>query len=89
MPWSPLQAPPPDEPALSAPVHLTVDDEAFEITTSPELPGTYHYAWTTGPNPDYGFTSSRSDGQPSGTEEHETAIRNFLAQVDPTTGYID
>lgn len=89
MPWSPLPTPEPDEPAWSAPVHVVVDDEAFAITTSPEAPGVTRYAWITGPHPDYGFTSSRSDRQPSRTEEHEAAIRDFLAQVDPKTGYIE
>lgn len=89
MPWSPLPKPQPDESTVGPPVRVTVDGEVFEVKASPGQPGAYHYEWTSGPNSGYGFTSSRSDGQPSTKEEHEGAIRNFLAQVDPKTGYIE
>ena len=70
-------------------LRVCVDGEDFEITTSPERPGQYHYDWVSGPNPGYGFSSASSDGRPSTMNDHEEAIRNFLGQVDPETGYID
>ncbi len=92
MPWSPLPEPQPhgvaDGEADGTALHLTVDGEDFEVRPAPQ-PGTYHYAWTSGPNPGYGFTSARSDGRPSTIEEHCAAIRDFLAQVDPATGHIE
>jgi hypothetical protein len=54
----------------------------------PGRPGHYDYIWLSGPDPDYGFTSVRSDGGPS-TAEHVKAVRGFLAQIDPETGCID
>ena len=30
-----------------------------------------------------------SDGRPSTMDDHEEAIRNFLSQVDPETGYTE
>lgn len=52
-------------------------------------PGTYPYAWVSGPNSGYGFTSGGSDYQRRSIAEHEASIRNFLVMVDPTTGFIE
>jgi hypothetical protein len=68
---------------------LTVDGETFDVTYDPEQPGTYHYAWLSGPNPGYGFSSRRSDHTDRETvAEHEAAIRDFLVNIDPATGYL-
>jgi hypothetical protein len=75
--------------AAEPPVRITVDEEVFDVTTQPDHPGAYHYAWISGPNPDYGFSSASSDGRPSTMVDHEEAIRNFLSLVDPETGYIE
>ena len=75
-----------------APAYLAVvdcGDIVAVVTTQPDRPGQYHYAWISGPNPDYGFSSASSDGRPSTMVDHEEAIRNFLSLVDPETGYID
>jgi hypothetical protein len=85
VPWRPSPTPPPAEP----PVRVIVDGEVFDVTTQPDRPGQYHYAWISGPNPDYGFSSASSDGRLSSMVDHEEAIRNFLALVDPVTGYIE
>ena len=85
MPWSPSPIPRPAEP----PVRVTVDGEVFDVATQPDHPGHYHYAWISGPNPGYGFSSVSSDGRPSSMVDHEEAIRNFLSHVDPETGYIE
>jgi hypothetical protein len=85
VPWRPSLIPRPAEP----PVRVTVDGEVFDVTTQPDHPGHYHYAWISGPNPGYGFSSASSDGRPSSMVDHVEAIRNFLSQVDPETGYIE
>jgi hypothetical protein len=74
--------------AAEPPVRIGVDGEEFEITASPDRPGDYHYDWISGPNLGYGFSSASSDGRPSTRDDHEEAIRNFLRQVDPDTGFI-
>ena len=73
----------------AAPTRLEVDGEAFDVTARRDHPGQYDYTWTSGPNPGYGFSSASSDGRAATTADHEEAIRNFLAQVDPDTGYIE
>jgi len=71
---------------VAVPRHLVVDGETFAVRRSG---GGYAFAWLTGPDPDYGFGSARSDGGTSTTAELEDAIRSFLDQVDPRTGYIE
>jgi len=61
----------------------------FDVTTQPDDGGHYHYAWISGPNTGYGFSSASSDGRPSSIVDHEEAIRNFLLHVDPKTGFIE
>jgi len=85
VPWSPSPILQPAEP----PDRVTVDGEVFDVTTQPDHPGHYHYAWISGPNPGYGFSAASSDGRPSGMVDHEEAIRNFLSHVDPETGYLE
>lgn len=67
---------------------LTVDGQDFYVTAG-EAPGQYHYDWVSGCNHGYGFSGTVSDGGALTTEQHVHAIRNFLAAVDPTTGYIE
>ena len=73
----------------SAAVRLIVDGEQFDVREQAGLPGTYHFDWVSGPNPGYGFTSARSDGQSSTTAQLQDEIRGFLANVDPDTGFIE
>jgi hypothetical protein len=42
--------------------------------------------WSSGPNPGYGFTVRRSDGQLSSEAELVKHVRDFLANIDPATG---
>ena len=84
MPWRPAQYR-----ARPTTCSRHVDGEVLDITTQPDHPGHYHYAWISGPNPGYGFSSASSDGRPSSMVDHEEAIRNFLSHVDPETGYIE
>jgi hypothetical protein len=66
---------------------MTVDGEIFEVSRTPR--GADEYKWITGPNKGYGFGSLRSDLSVATDEEHEQAIREFLAEIDPETGFID
>lgn len=85
------------------PFILTVDGEIFTVSVDPEEPGTCHYDWESGPNKNYGFSSTRGvayDGiedpadippyvpQPATIDEHRASIRNFLSMIDAETGYI-
>ena len=68
---------------------MVVDGEHFDVTERVGEPGVYDLRWVSGPNEDYGFASAKygADGQTDA--ELEAAIRNFLSQVDPSTGYIE
>jgi hypothetical protein len=77
-----------EDEAANPPTRIEVDGEVFAVVARGDRPGQYDYAWTSGPNAGYGFSSASSDGRLSTTADHEEAIRNFLSQVDPETGYI-
>jgi hypothetical protein len=68
-------------------VMMTVDGQDFRIRARAEEPGEYHFDWLSGPH-EYGFGISRSDDSAMSLPEMEDAIRDFLAQIDPATGYI-
>ena len=87
-PW-PEQAPTEGAPAVGPAVRLVVDGEEFDVRERPDRPGQYDFAWVSGPNAGYGFTSARSDGAPETRAGLQDLIRNFLAQVDPGTGFIE
>jgi hypothetical protein len=70
------------------PVRMTVDGQEFRIRARAEEPGSYDFDWLTGPH-EYGFGISRSDGSDMSLPEMEDAVREFLAQLDPATGYIE
>lgn len=67
---------------------LVVDGETFEVTTDPALPGQYNCRWLTGPH-DYGFSMARSDGSAISEADLRAAISDFLAEINPATGYLD
>ena len=71
----------PDVPSFT----LEVDGEVFAL--SPNECGGIHYTWLSGPNPGYGFGVSPTP-DPS-VDRHTENIREFLASIDPTTGYIE
>jgi hypothetical protein len=69
---------------------LEVDGERFAVRVTYHPSAEYsdtRYTWLSGPNRGYGFGS----GGPSNPslEDHRERIREFLAMVDPTTGYIE
>lgn len=69
---------------------LEVDGEQFAVRVVVDPATGYTdtgYTWLSGPNRGYGFGTG---GPPDPSlEEHQQRIREFLAMVDPTTGYIE
>jgi hypothetical protein len=69
---------------------LEVDGEQFAVRLVVDPATGYTdtgYTWLSGPNQRYGFATG---GPPKPSrEEHRERIREFLAMVDPTTGYIE
>jgi hypothetical protein len=63
-----------------------VDGETFAVRTSPD-DGAIHYDWVSGPNDGYGFSTSGGI-EPLSRERHLDRIRDFLAGIDPATGYL-
>lgn len=84
-----------DQPNPGAgPITLVVDGEVFTLRMRPD--GGCDYAWESGPNDNYGFGSGpvRTVGDPTATyfktlDEHRSSISDFLADVNPETGYLD
>jgi hypothetical protein len=72
---------------MESAVRVEVDGEVFDVVAREDRPGQYDYAWISGPNPGYGFSSASSDRRSSTMADHRAAIRDFLSQVDPETGF--
>ena len=68
-----------------ASITFEVDGELFALR--PDEHGGTDYTWLTGPNNGYGFGTSPTPNW--STEAHRENIRSFLAQIDPSTGYIE
>ena len=68
---------------------LVVEGETFDVTASKEYPGQHDLTWRSGPNPGYGFACRRSDERCASEAELVESIRDFLANVNPVTGYLD
>lgn len=64
---------------------LEVDGEMFALR--PDEHGGTDYTWLSGPNTGYGFSLSPTPNM--SLDEHRENIRDFLAQIDPVTGYIE
>jgi hypothetical protein len=64
---------------------LEVDGQMFALR--PTESGGTDYTWLSGPNPGYGFGVSPTPNLSLG--EHMENIRDFLAIVDPITGYTE
>ncbi|MDR6867975.1 hypothetical protein J2Y69_002583 [Microbacterium resistens] len=65
---------------------FTVDGETFVVRRRDD-DGSNHYDWVSGPNDGYGF-SVFGGFEPFPHERHVAAIRDFLAAIDPATGYL-
>lgn len=68
---------------------VVVHGEQFDVSARAGEPGVHDFRWTSGPNEGYGFTSAGHGGDGMTDGELADAVRNFLSQVDPTTGYIE
>ena len=77
-------APDDPDPDAEPAFELEVDGEVFEVVYSSTRGSSY--AWLSGPNAGYGFGSSGP--KPATLDDHRAAIRSFLEQIDPETGYI-
>ncbi|HMR47729.1 MAG TPA: hypothetical protein PKE40_00310 [Arachnia sp.] len=64
---------------------FTVDNETFVVRRRDD-DGSTHYAWISGPNLGYGFSASGGT-EPLSPEQHRASIRDFLAGIDPRTGF--
>lgn len=64
---------------------VEVDGELFAVSEGTR--GDNGYIWLTGPNPGYGFGESGPFER--SLDDHRAAIRNFLDQIDPETGYLE
>lgn len=61
---------------------LEVDGEVFDVRSRD---GGTDYDWVSGPNVDYGFSTSERDIP---EERQRQQIRDFLGWIDPSTGYL-
>jgi hypothetical protein len=82
---------------------IEVDGERFIVEQAPGDTHQLNFTWLTGRHPGYGFSSGTqrwsapetADPEPDprdkadSAERLEQSIRNFLAQINPATGYID
>lgn len=84
--WVPATVPP-DTRTFTDLGEFTVDGETFSVRRSDE-DRTTHYDWISGPNEGYGFSSFSSSPELDGHDDHVTAIRDFLAMIDPATRFI-
>jgi hypothetical protein len=62
-------------------------DDGDRFAIRPAEYGGTDYRWLSGPSEGSGFGSSRASSQ--SMDGHRESVRTFLAQVDPTTGYIE
>jgi hypothetical protein len=67
---------------------FTVEGHDWVVRNRPGEPGAYDYDWLTGPHA-YGFSEKTSDGSPISEAHMREAIADFLAEVNPETGYLD
>lgn len=74
----------PDTSITGPALTLDVDGEVFEVRADGR--GGTDYVWSSGPNPGYGFGLSPT--RDMSLEEHRENVQNFLAEIDPATGYL-
>lgn len=74
----------PDTGATGPALTLHVEGEVFEVRADGR--GGTDYVWSSGPNPGYGFGLSPTGDM--SLETHRENVQNFLAEVDPATGYL-
>lgn len=72
---------------VGEPVTMSVDGQDFRISERAGKPGEYDFDWLNGP-PGYGFGLSGPGASGMTPPEMAEAIRAFLADIDPATGYL-
>ena len=70
---------------MTEPVRVVVDGETFDVVRDGN---TIHHTWVSGPNANYGFSVGGSGALALTDEEVRSAIRAFLSEIDPRTGYL-
>lgn len=70
---------------MTEPVRVVVDGESFDVVRDGS---TIHHTWVSGPNEGYGFSVGGSGATELTDEEVRSAIRAFLSEIDPRTGYL-
>ena len=68
---------------------ISVDRQTFDVYVLAEEPEQYHLIWRSGPNPGYGFSCRRSDGEALTEPQLIAQIRDFLEHINPASGYLD
>lgn len=66
---------------------MVVGGHAFDVSERVGETGVYDCRWVSGPNEGYGFATAAYGGGRLTDAELEDSIRNFLSQIDPSTGY--
>lgn len=67
---------------------LVVNGEMFHVKENSGRPGDYNFDWLSGPNHGYGFGMATSNRSRLSVDELHEEIVDFLAMIDPETGYI-
>jgi hypothetical protein len=66
-------------------IRIVLDGQDFSVKARPGASGVYDFDWLNHPV-GYGFTCA---GGPLSRAEMEQAIKDFLACIDPATGFLD
>ncbi|WP_149204502.1 hypothetical protein [Actinotalea subterranea] len=73
---------------VGGPWRIVVDGHDWVVREQPERAGAYDFEWLTGPD-QYGFSMGSSDGSSMDEAAMRRSIADFLAAVDPATGYLE
>lgn len=63
---------------------FVVDGEEFDVVREG---GSIHFTWASGPHANYGFSIGGPDALRT-DDEMRIAVRAFLSDIDPRTGYV-
>jgi hypothetical protein len=70
---------------VNEPVRVVVGGESFDVVRDGN---SVHHTWVSGPNAGYGFSVGSSGAMELTDEVVRSAIRAFLSEIDPRTGYL-
>jgi hypothetical protein len=74
-----------DDGVVIEPARFVVDGESFDVVRDGS---STHLTWVSGPNASYGFSVGGSGATRLSDAEIGSAIRSFLSEIDPRTGYL-